>query len=467
LCRFREGRHVSARPTRYQAELKGKLQNHLTDIRLWQEQNLIDVREMDRLTRAYLVALAAASPIHQLARRFPWETVILRLGGWLVLLSSVLWPAFYWDRIARWERILAVGFPAVAMNLVGWVLLARRSRVNALIYLSTGALLLPLATSVVLVEYQLLNYQQEESRELIQVLELDRPSYDDQGNEIPATTEGLFRPTNLQFATTATVFVVYCLFLLISVRAGVLTIWIGVALYLWVLTLALLGGLMEWLRDEQVRRAVLVFLGFSLLFWPTAMLLRRREGWAFAAPMAYAFFFVPFCVLLDVLAGVGAVEWFHARYDVEDEAINRWLMLNGLVLSAAAWASYRSRIGFVRFWGVLLMLLIPLHFLGPMNLLWDKGGSLARLGDGRLTTYELASLLTAVALVVIGTRLRQHALALPALVGLAVFVFRATYRHFEGELAWPLGLALIGGLAMIAALASLLWRVHRQREAMI
>src|SRR5689334_13556006 len=136
LRRYRERREVCARPTRYQAELRGKLQNHLTDIRLWQEQNLIDFREMDRLSLPYHAALAAASPVHQLAQRFPWETVVLRLGGWLVLLSSVLWPAFYWDRISRWQRIIAVGFPAIAMNCVGWVLLARRSRVNALIYLS-------------------------------------------------------------------------------------------------------------------------------------------------------------------------------------------------------------------------------------------------------------------------------------------------------------------------------------------
>ena len=76
-------------------------------------------------------------------------------------------------------------------------------------------------------------------------------------------------------------------------------------------------------------------------------------------------------------------------------------------------------------------------------------------------------LLVALLLVVVGTRLRLHTLALPALIGLAVFVFRVTIDHFAGELAWPLGLAVAGGLAMIAALASLLWRVHRQREAMI
>ena len=127
LRRFRTGRDVTARPTRYQAELQGRLQNHLTDIRFWHEQNLIDVHEMDRLSRPYVSAIEGASPWHQLARSFPWEIIALRLGGWLVLLGSIIWPAFYWDQLGQWQRVMAVGLPALAMNLVGWLLLAPRA----------------------------------------------------------------------------------------------------------------------------------------------------------------------------------------------------------------------------------------------------------------------------------------------------------------------------------------------------
>ena len=115
----------------------------------------------------------------------------------------------------------------------------------------------------------------------------------------------------------------------------------------------------------------------------------------------------------------------------------------------------------------LLLLLVPLHLLGPMNMLWNEGNELFMLGDAPLKTYELASLLVALLLVVIGTRLRLHTLAVPALIAMSVFVVRATGDLFGGELAWPLGLAVTGGLAMITGLASLVWRVHRQREALI
>ena len=120
LRRFLEGREVFARPTRYLLERRGKLHNHLTDIRLWRQQNLIDTREMDRMVRPYHLLLEADSAWDELSRRFPWETALLRLGGWLALVSSVLWPAFYWAELVRWQKVAALGVPCLLINLAGW-----------------------------------------------------------------------------------------------------------------------------------------------------------------------------------------------------------------------------------------------------------------------------------------------------------------------------------------------------------
>jgi hypothetical protein len=69
-------------------------------------------------------------------------------------------------------------------------------------------------------------------------------------------------------------------------------------------------------------------------------------------------------------------------------------------------------------------------------------------------------------LIILGTRLRYLLLTLSGLLGLALFVFKATERHFQDYLSWPLSLAIIGGLAMAAALASLLLRARRQHESL-
>jgi hypothetical protein len=72
-----------------------------------------------------------------------------------------------------------------------------------------------------------------------------------------------------------------------------------------------------------------------------------------------------------------------------------------------------------------------------------------------VTTYELASMVIALVLAVIGTRARQHALAIPALFGLAAFVLRATDRHFDQTLYWPLTLITLGGVGMMVAKVSM------------
>ncbi|HXE55843.1 MAG TPA: serine/threonine-protein kinase, partial [Tepidisphaeraceae bacterium] len=356
LRRFCDGRPVWARPARYQTELRGRLRNHLADIRLWNEQTLIDLRDMDRLARPYHAMLEGSSPWQQLSRRFPWESVALRTSGWLVIIGSILWPAFYWGRLTRSERVWAIGLPALLINLVGWVLRWRGSRTNALIYLSTGALLLPLFCSVVLTEYRLWPDRQSPSRELLaSTTDSQRP-----------TAHG-YAPTNQQLAITIGVFVVYCAILLAVTSANILGLWLGFGIYLLFLCLLLMAGLKEWVFQHQVARAVVLCTGLSLLFWPAALALEIRPFSRTWAPVLFCFFPIPFVLCMNVLAHYGAVEWLHAEPRWNDQLINLWWMLDGLVfLALGLWAG-RSRLSYIRFWGAFLVSLVALHLLGPAH----------------------------------------------------------------------------------------------------
>jgi len=70
-------------------------------------------------------------------------------------------------------------------------------------------------------------------------------------------------------------------------------------------------------------------------------------------------------------------------------------------------------------------------------------------------------------LILLGMRLRQNMLLLPAILGLGIFFVRATDRHFRDYLSWPAGLAIMGTVAMVGALVSLFVRARRGREKMI
>jgi len=449
LARFRQGHEVTARPTRYYTKLQGNLQNHLTEIGLWHEQRLIDTQEKDRLARPYRALLTAAYPWHELIKQFPWESIVLRLGGWLVLVSSVLWPVFYWELLSHRERVLVIAFPTLAMNAVGWILYRRANRLNALAYLSTGALLLPLFVAVATTEYDIIAYRQPDSWELFA---------NHGGGEA-------FAPSNARMLVASAAFVSYSVVLLLATKARFLCYYVGSGLYLLYSSSLLLMGMKYWLEHEHVSRALLLYFGFSLLLWPASLALDRCERLRPWASICFAFFLVPAVLCLTALARYGATEWLHADAEWDSQAINLWLMGNGVLYLAGGMVARHATQSFVRGWSEILLILVPVHWIATTNLVFEKGWHLFELRGRSCTVYEVLSVCLCVALVVLGSRLRRNTVAIPALLGLAIWVLRVTERHFDDYLDWPLALALTGTAAMGLALFSLTLRGrHRVRS---
>jgi hypothetical protein len=478
LRRFREGREVFARPTRYRNELRGKLRNHLTDLELWLRQSLIDRRDYDRLARPARTMLEGPYPWHALSRRFPWETILLRIGGWIVVVASILWGAVYWDKLDTPQRIVAEGVPMVVISAVGWGLRARGSRVNALILLSIGALLLPLFVTVVLSEMRWLESWQGAARELFVEGEVYVVDEDERGRPLNVEdhrrrSTTVVSPSNLQATVSVGFFVAYCVVLVAATRSPIMVAWVCVGVYLFHTGVLLRLGLKEWLNTEHVARALAWYLPVPLAFWGAGLLLGRAAARAGSrlppsyAASVYAFFPLPAVACLSMLAWYGAVEWLGAEPEWNAQWINAWWMVDGLVYFAGAMYASRSRVGFVRFWGPVLMLLVSVHLTVPTHQLFDRGYELFGLGDAAVTTYELLALGVAVALAVLGTWLRLHTLAIPGLLSLAGVLVHASVRHFENELAWPVVLVALGGVMMVVAAALLVWRSGRAREGIM
>ena len=467
LRRFREGREVFARPTRYEAELRGKLQNHVTEIKLWSEHRLINVPEMDRLVRPYRKLLDAEFPWHDLARRFPWETAILRLGGWLVVVGTILWPYLYWPKLASYDRLLAVGAPTLLLNLVGWFFHRRKNRSTAFIFLSLGALLLPLFMGVLLTEQHWLRYPQSAARELageeavrdVAVVEADaRP-----------VAAPVFLPTNMQLTVSVSTFVAYLLVLLGVTRVKAFVIWTGLGVYVLFTTVLLLLGLKEWLDANERAWTLACYIALALEFLAVSRLLELR-GQSDWAGSLYVFFPVPLAYCLTNLAQRGAMEWLGATGRWDEQSIDLWLMANGVVYFAAAIWSGRARSSHVRLWGDFFMLLVPASLLIPVDILWrttDHGLKLAMIGGKPFRTYEALSFLISVGFVVLGTRMRRYTLALSGLVGLAAFILLTTDMHFRKYLSWPLALTIAGGAAMAIAVLLVIAKARKRPQALM
>lgn len=379
--------------------------------------------------------------------RWPWEMVAIRLGGWLVLLSSLLWPTFYWPELGHFQRVLCVGFPALALNLMGWQLHRMQSRWNSRIFLGTGALLLPLWIAVMLAQYGWFQGDQGSRLELLASF---------------AARRWEFAPTNLQLTLAAAVFVAYCVVLLKFSGARLFIIWLGVGVYLLFTGVLLLCGLKEWIQTENIARALVCYLLLCIL-----MLLvsaeRNMSGRSREAAVLYLFFPVPLVAMLTALAWYGGAEWLGARRAIDSPPINLWWMANGGVYCSCAVASFGAATGHVRYWGQFFLLLVPASFLLPTNLLFHDGATWLEIGGRPVTAYELLCGILALAFIVVGTKTSRATLALPGLVGLSVFVFRVTGIHFDRNLSWPFWMAFLGGLAMLVGTGWSIARAKRSR----
>lgn len=446
LRRFYTGEPVRATPKRYRRAVRGKLQTHVAEIRLWHEQNLLPVHIADRLLRPYRLTLQDDSPWSRLARAHPFASTILRLAAVALLVSSILWPAYYWEHLSSLARVLAVGLPTIMVNAVGWMFHARGNRPNAAIFLSTGTLMVPLLLNTVLTEFSLARFVQRPEIELFDVYE------GGQG----------FAPTNVQIALSLLGLLWYSAFAMVRAHARVLSIWTGIAWYLFYASALLVGGMKELIENERVAMVVLVAIPATLTFVYVAYRTRSLADGAWST-IFFVGFPVPFAVLMTLLARFATDEWLHAGDDWDEVELQVLLMANGLIYLLAASLCRRGWSSAVRFWNPFFLALVAISLITPAHVAFDEGTTLLTIGKGNVTAFGVVALVAPVAFAIVGTRRRRGTLVLPGLVGFGAFLLHFTAHHFDSDryVAWALALAVGGAATMIASATLIILRGRR------
>ena len=454
LQRFRTGAEVTARPRRYLRELRGRLRTHVAEIGVWRERRLIDVAWMDRLTRPYVRLLAQEPPRGDssgslaTAGPFRWDLLLLRFGGVLVLVTTVLWPVFYWEELGTVERVAAVGVPALLLNAVGWWAHRRGNPRGAVAFLSVGTALVPLFVDVL----RLCARRPDEAVELFR-----------------RGTSDVHAPTNLQITLSLACLSIYALLALRIVRARAFAVWFGVSLYLLLTGALLLGGLRRLIDDNRLAVPFVLYATLAFLFVPVARRIRLVEDGRWSGVL-YTFFPVPYAAAMTALALAGVRQLGdnkHAHWD--DAGVQHWLMANTAVYLIGAYRCSRADVSFARFWAPFFLALVPISLLTPANVLFGKAPYLfigaPEVGVPSFTIYEALAAVISVACIAVGTRLRRRTVLFSGLVGTAIFIVRATDRHFEGALGWPLGLAVTGALALAGGATLAWWRMQHDPDA--
>jgi serine/threonine protein kinase len=434
LERFCRAEPVLARPSAYLRELEGRVQNQLSEIQSWEQQGFINQREKDSLIKPYGTLLHGDSPWLSETRKILTGPLFFRTGAWLLLLSSLLWPIFYWDRLNQVSRLASTGIPTLLMATLGISYLVTGNRRNSLACLGSFALLLLVFQAVVLSEFQWLKFLQPVAWEAF-------------GHDVvqsQARTRWLILSNSQIFV--AALGVTVCIILLLRyLRAAFFASWLAMACVGLFSAILLLVGDKYLLEHKDVAQVALHYLVFSIGLYFLGYCLDTRSGAAMSKP----FYFVAVAILLAAaiaLARFGAEEWLEERWDYDSQMWNLWLMAYAVPLFLWAFLTERFGTEAQRAMTWVLYLLAPIFALVPLNLLFArKGIELFMLGETPFRIYELLHLFVCIGLVVGGKYLRLNSFLWTGFCASAVWIFRITHYHFMNQMDWPILIAIVGG----------------------
>jgi len=396
LQRYLDGREVRARPMRYTRLLSERVRAHVDALAQWEGDNLITRREADSLVDRYMKLLRAESLWVPGARRLRPGAVILQAGGWLVVLSAVLWVFFYWTKIGSAQRVLWIGLPTVIINAAAAILWRRFSQLVALIFTVVGTLLIPLFGLVLLHELGVLSTRADYRYELF------GPDYF----------------SNRQLAAVFWLTAAYAIWLLWRKRFALLAALLAAIWLVAIASTLLLFGLKEWLTDDLYATTAAAFSPVPVVAYLVARRLDRPAHDQLAVPF-YAVAGVSFLIILGVLAYDAPDTWFGLTASVAPDPdtgpqinplnIARELsfLVCGLACFLLALVHDRSGTRLRRLWGALYFRVVPPSCVIPLDYLGKEPlWSLGTVGREPLQVLEFGVPVACVLLLAAGTRLQ-------------------------------------------------------------
>jgi hypothetical protein len=502
LERFCAGRPIYARPTRYQRELEGRIRNHVTSIELWEREGFLNQSERDALVQPYRQIMGQDSPWLSEMRRVLTGPLLIRVGAWLLLLSALLGPIFYWPDLGLAARVAGAAVPATGMGILALYWLVRRKRRNGLASVGSFLLTCLVLLAVLFAEYRWFQYLQPPEWELWGSLVTTLDESDEPAAARPRTVPGMqdFDPeqleplpggvpgpqddplggmqrqrpkldrvaayfsqrrnfilSNSQIAICAFTMALSIVLFFGMLRATFLACWLTLACVAVFSAGLLLVGVKEQLSHDHVALVSFHYLLFAVALFLLGAGLERAAVGRVARPF-YAWAIVLFALSALAVAVFGVHEWLNEPWDFYNERLNLWLLAYSVPSLVLAWLGERFGTENQRRWTRLFYLLVPVFLLWPLNILFSaRGPVLGTLGRAPFHLYELLYFMASIVLLVMG-RWRHMSLFLWAgLCGLAMFVFRITFRHMRDELIWPTCIAAVGFILVALGI----WRARR------
>jgi predicted Ser/Thr protein kinase len=449
LGRFMANEPVIASPVSYSRMMSGKIQQHLRELRGWEQDRILSVYEYDAFCRLYGRLIEREDAWILEVRRLSLSQVVLYLGAWSLVIGAMLMFLFRYPWLQGSRAVAVAASAALPTAWIGircWKLQQKRLGVA---FLLAFCLLMPATLLVAMKEWHILTQftQGKESLELFARLGLSPP---EGGGPFSGSTNAqlwwsivLSLPAYfwLRRFTSSSVFS-----LVLAVMGAILC---GVTL--------LRMGMLDWFETDP-GRVYFRLLPFAFVFFFAAAGIEKMKH-----PDDSRYFY-PVAVLFTFLSLSGIAlfhepyaNWLRSAFPKTRGQLEYLFIINAAIYLAIQNLSEHFGTAQMRTVAKSFRFVIPGHVLTSILLLglaatdrWEKASEQPGLRtEARFFEFLLPA---AACLFVFGSVPKQMKnFFISGMLFLALGIVRLQQDFFKSRPSWPISLLAVGLLLMILA----------------
>jgi len=319
---------ILANPTTYSRIMAGKVDQHLRELKGWQQDRILSWYEFDAFRRLYDRLTEREDAWILEVRRISMSQVTLYLGAWVSVVAAGLVLLFHYAGLSGTPAVLLIAAAAAPIAWIGMRRWRREQKRIALAFLLAFCLLLPTGMLIAMKEWRLLTHFSQGKKELEFFAGLEM--FSETSTEIVIAKDGretakstsIFRgPTNAQLWWALFLSLPSYVWFRRFTKASVFSLVFSVMAALLCMVTLMRMGMLEWLEKDP-GQAYFRMIWIALLFFAVAVVLERRRC------LGDSRYFYPIAVLFTFVA-LSGVAGYH-------KPLHNWL--------AAAWPRTRGQI---------------------------------------------------------------------------------------------------------------------------
>ncbi len=426
---------VLASPVSYSRMMSGRIEQHLRELKGWEQDHLLSETEFDRFRKQYDRLAEREDAWIMEVRHLSLQQVSLYLGAWILVLGGGLLVFFDFLRLSGTPSVLTVSaaaIPAAAMGIRAW---RRGEKRIAVAFLLAFCFLLPATFLIAFRQYSLFTAL----------------THGD------ASLEPFERTTNAQMWWAILLSLPAYYGLRHFTRSSVYSLVFAVMGALLCLVTLLRMGALKWL-DEDPGQIYLRLLPFALAFLIAGILVERFGCESDAR--YFDFVFVAF-----TFASLSGVALFHKPYAEWLERVvprTRGQIEYLFIINAGVYLALQSLLDRVvsaplRSMAKIFRFVIPGHILTSILLLglaaskiWDENSSdVALRHEARFFEFLLPIVAGCFVFGSIPKQMKNYLAT--GMLFVAIGIVRLQQDFFKSLASWPLSLLVTGFLLMLAA----------------